>query len=703
MASNTTSPSDLTLRRRIEISLQILGRQRDLLVVLLVVAVVALIAAPLPVLAIDILIISNFALSLVVLLAVVAARDPLALSSFPSLLLFTTLLRLGLNIASTKLILLTGHGPRIVEAFGVLVVGSNYVVGGIVFLILSVVQFIVIAKGAERAAEVSARFTLDAMPGKQMSIDADLRSGLITMAEARERRVHIEQESKLHSGLDGAMKFVKGDAIAGLVIAAITILGGIAVGAGMQGMGVGEAARRYALLTIGDSMVAQIPSLLLSIAAGVMITQSGPSSNDSSGPNGIGDLIVRQLAGHSKGLMIAGLILLASALLPGFPMAPSLFVAALLLAPAVLLMRREARVGDTTAAPIPAFARTGRSAAPPMVTYGPATMALPLSIAASDDVIARLGSVRVNVAFAQMRLRLAGDSGLPFPGMTIVPNPAAAPGEFAVRTFDVTRFRARLPADRTVVSCPAGKEGAAGLERDPELEVLAPQWRLARSAAPLPAGCTAVTLEVCLARAVMHVLDRHGASMIGLGEAAMILRAASTEYPELAAEVEKDVPMSKLADILRRLVDESVPLRDMRTILEALSVAAIREKDPVLLTEQVRLALSSQTCQRVADDQGTVRAVVLSQASEEMLRAALRESRGSYQPFEPNEILDLVQQFRSVAMGAPGVPVLAVQLETRRFMRKLVEPHARDIPVMSFGELAEAREVVLLGEVNLRG
>jgi type III secretion protein V len=699
--TNTPLASELTARRRAEIALRIIGRQRDLLIVLVVVAVVALIAAPLPVFAIDVLIIANFALSMVVLLAVVAARSPLALSSFPSLLLFTTLLRLGLNIASTKLILLTGHGPRIVESFGVLVVGGNYVVGAIVFLILSVVQFVVIAKGAERAAEVSARFTLDAMPGKQMSIDADLRAGLITMNEARARRSEIEQESKLHSGLDGAMKFVKGDAIAGLVIAAITIIGGIAVGAGLQGMSVSEAAKRFALLTIGDSMVAQIPSLLLSIAAGVMITQSGSPPTAGSEQGGIGDLIVRQIAGHHKGLMIAGLVLILTAVLPGFPMLPSLFVSIMLLLPAVLLMKREARMHHTPSAPIMAFARSGLAKAPPMVSSAPAPMALPLSVAASDDIIGRLHPMRMNLEFGRMRLRLGGESGLPFPGMTMVREPDAAPGELTVVTFDVRRFRLEVPADRLIVECPAGMHDVPGFERSDALATLDPSWRLMKADAAMPPGCVTVPLERCIAQAVMHVLERHGAAMIGLGETAMILRAAANEHPELVAEVEKSLPVTKLADILRRLVDEAVPLRDLRTILETLSVAATREKDPVLLTEQVRLALSSQTCQRFADGTGTVRAVVLSQESEAALRSALQASRGSYQPFEAAEVLHLVDQFREVTAGASGTPVLAVQLETRRFVRKLLEPHAREIPVLSFGELAEAREVVVLGELSL--
>jgi type III secretion protein V len=702
MSSPAHGPSALNTRQKLEVSLQLLAAQRDLLVVLLVVVVVALIAFPLPVFVIDVLIIANFALSLVVLIAVVRNPSPIEFSSFPSLLLFTTLLRLGLNIASTKLILITGHGPHIVEAFGTIVVGGNYVVGGIVFLILTVVQFIVIAKGAERAAEVSARFTLDAMPGKQMSIDADLRSGLISMLEARERRSTIELESKLHSGLDGAMKFVKGDSIAGLAIAAITIIGGIAIGAGMQGMSVGEAARRFALLTIGDSMVAQIPALLLSIAAGIMITQAGGSSKDGAGESGIGDLIVRQIGTHYKGLMITGLILTFGALLPGVPTVSTLFIAFLLLGPAFLLLKREGKVRESLTLPVQAFAKTGRRDAPPMVFSGPLVVALPLSITASRDLISRLHPIRMNIAFANMRFAFAGKTGLPFPGMTIVPDPSGgAPGEFTVNTLDVIRFRACIPTERTIVSCEADALDIPGLEPMAELAALAPRWRFMKSGEQVPAGCAPVQIEECLALAVLHVLERHSASLIGLSEAASMMRNAEVENPELVTQLTAALPISKVADVLRRLVDESVPLRDMRSIFDALNTAAAREKDPVLLTEQVRLALSAQSCQRVADEKGTVRAVVLSQASEARLRTALQQSRGNYQPFAEDEALRLIKQFRTHSAAAPKPPILAVQLEIRRFLRKLIEPHARDIMVMSFGELAEAREVVLLGELEL--
>jgi type III secretion protein V len=439
-----------SIRRNVDQGLNFLGRQRDLMLVVLLISVVALIAAPLPAIILDVLIIINFALSIVVILTAVSIESPLALSSLPSLLLFTTLLRLALNIASTKMILLTGHGPRVVETFGTLVVGGNYVVGAIVFLILSVVQFIVIAKGSERAAEVAARFTLDAMPGKQMAIDADLRAGLITMNEARERRQEIERESKLHGGMDGAMKFVKGDAIAGLVIAAITILGGIGVGVGMKDMSMGEAASRYAVLTIGDSMVAQIPSLLLSVAAGVLITQSGGGNGDGHAGS-VASVIAHQISGHPRALLLSGSLLLMSAAVPGFPSLPLIIVAVMLLAPGSVVLRRKAQRLWTASAPVAGFAREGRSKAPPMISSAPNLTANPLTIRLAPNVSRQLTPEQMNVHFMRMRGELSAQLGMPFPGVQMFEATELERGVIEILMYDVRRFSTTVPARRVLI------------------------------------------------------------------------------------------------------------------------------------------------------------------------------------------------------------------------------------------------------------
>jgi type III secretion protein V len=282
------------------------ARHNDLLLAGLMVAIVALFVLPLPTPLLDLLITSNLAVSLVLLIVAMYVPSALSLSTFPSLLLFTTLFRLALNIASTKLILLHANAGHIIDTFGKLIVGNNVVVGGVVFLIIAIVQFIVIAKGSERVAEVAARFALDAMPGKQMSIDADVRAGVLSPAKALQRRHALEQECQLHGAMDGAMKFVKGDAIAGIVIALVNILAGVTIGALMHDMSVGQALQRYAILTVGDGMVSQIPSLLVSIAAGVVITRVSSAGAPGGNPALAGQ-ILSQIGGHPRALLVAAL------------------------------------------------------------------------------------------------------------------------------------------------------------------------------------------------------------------------------------------------------------------------------------------------------------------------------------------------------------------------------------------------------------
>src|SRR4051794_24178748 len=294
-----------------------LGRYNDLLLAGLLVVVVALFVLPLPTPLLDLLIAANMAISLVLLIVAMYVPSAISLSTFPSLLLFTTLFRLALNIASTKLILLHAHAGDIIDTFGKLIVGNNVVVGGVVFLIIAIVQFIVIAKGSERVAEVAARFALDAMPGKQMSIDADVRAGALSSADAQRRRALLEQECTLHGAMDGAMKFVKGDAIASIIIALVNILAGLAIGTLMKDMSVGDALQRYAILTVGDGMVSQIPSVLVSIAAGIVITRVG--SGDASRERQLANQIAQQVFAHPRALIIAGLAVASFLLVPGFP------------------------------------------------------------------------------------------------------------------------------------------------------------------------------------------------------------------------------------------------------------------------------------------------------------------------------------------------------------------------------------------------
>ena len=399
-----------------------LARSGDLALAALIVAVIALMVLPLPTLVLDALIAINLAASITLLMLALYIPSALRLSTFPSLLLLTTLFRLSLNIASTKSILLHAQAGQIIETFGRLVVGGNVVVGLVVFLIIAIVQFIVIAKGAERVAEVGARFSLDGMPGKQMSIDADLRAALIDKDEAQRRRREIEEESQLHGAMDGAMKFVKGDAIAGIIIALVNVVAGIAIGATMHGMSLAEAVSAYSILSIGDGMVAQIPSLFVSIAAGIVITRV---DGHSQGRANLGAQIARQVLAHPTALVMAGAIVATFLLVPGLPFWPFLILAAGLLATG-LLARADGRrrsIDDGTRS-----IEGGDVVRPLVAVVDPGGLAAPLALRIAPELRDRLVPARFEHALDDVRFALSRDLGLPFPALRIEVDAAFAGG-----------------------------------------------------------------------------------------------------------------------------------------------------------------------------------------------------------------------------------------------------------------------------------
>lgn len=408
----------------------------------LVVAVIGLMILPLPTPMIDTLLGINITLSVVLLMVTMYVPDSISLSSFPSLLLFTTLLRLSLNIASTKSILLHAEAGHIIESFGELVVGGNLVVGLVVFLIITTVQFIVIAKGSERVAEVGARFTLDAMPGKQMSIDADLRGGNLTADEARRKRARLAIESQLHGGMDGAMKFVKGDAIAGLVITMVNILAGIVVGVTYHGMTAGDAANRFAILSVGDAMVSQIASLLISVAAGVMITRV--ANENETRLSSLGLDIGRQLTSNARALMAASVLLACFAFVPGFPAVLFLLLAAAVGAGGYAIWRKQRDISGNDQRKLPSTSRKGAKGEAPHIRKTAPDFASPLSMRLSPQLAALLDPARLDQAIESERHQLVELLGLPFPGIAIWQSESLQGMQYEVLIHDVPETRAEL-------------------------------------------------------------------------------------------------------------------------------------------------------------------------------------------------------------------------------------------------------------------
>ena len=630
------------------------ARHSDLAIVAGIVAIVALMIVPLPTFMIDFLVAMNIAFGVILLLVAIYISSALEFSVFPSILLISTLFRLALSIATTRLILLEGDAGQIINTFGTVVAGGNIVVGLVVFLIITVVQFIVIAKGAERVAEVAARFTLDGMPGKQLSIDSDLRSGLIDKEGARERRRTLEMESKLHGSLDGAMKFVKGDAIASIVIIVINLLGGLAVGVLQQGMEMSQAMAKYSVLTIGDGLVAQIPALLGAMSAGLIVTRTTDEERDKH----LGDAVRKQLTGKPRVLFVAGGICWMLALVPGFPATIFVALGAVAVIAAVLLtpslrtnieqLARPAKASilkDQTAKP--ALLAAPVPAVKPMVP-----LLLELNAQRFGHVDPRVLTRAVDAILDQMQLKL----GLALPGASVhLTTEPDGPFDWRLLAFEV----------------PIG-EGTID------------------QADPVPA----------LSDAVRGALRRNVALFLGIQETSALLTRASGDYPDVIKEVVRALPIPKLADVLRRLVEEEVGLRDVRSLLEGLAEAAQREKETGPLVECARIALRRHLSHRHAPD-GTLRALLLDPALEEHLRKHVQVGSGAQQlAIEPALAKQLIERI-ATDVAETGAGVVLTTIDLRRHIRKLIEPDLFEVAVLSFHELMPALKLDVAGRVQL--
>lgn len=630
----------------------ILSRYSDLMLAAGVVAIIALMVLPMPVLVIDMLVAVNIAFGLILILVAIYITSPLQFSVFPSILLISTLFRLALSIATTRMILLEGEAGQIIDTFGELVAGGNLVVGLVVFLIITVVQFIVIAKGAERVAEVAARFSLDAMPGKQLSIDSDLRSGLIDKDEARRKRRELELESKLHGSLDGAMKFVKGDAIAGIVIIIINLLGGLGVGVLQQGMDMGAAAVKYSILTIGDGMVAQIPALLGAMAAGLIVTRATDEEQDKH----LGDSIQKQLTAKPRVLLVAGGICWLLATVPGFPSWVFILLGVVLgLAGVVLTPALRARVDNVSKPAFDAVMKRKEASMPEVLAT--AVLAVPPA---------------VPLLLQLPRQAVPGEAGLVLVrGLEDV--------------LDDFQIHLGLSLPRISIHWHGDSDG----------------WRLLAFEVPIVQSDTLTDSPTdAIPEAIRQALRRHAALFIGIQETSALLARASGDYPEVVKEVLRAVPTQRVADILRVLVEEEVPIRNLRDILEAIADAGQREKDVFALTEFARMALKRQLSHRYAPH-GSLRAVLLLPELEDALRQAIRVTAGVQQlaiePADAKKVIDVL--LAAVEKHRPAAIVTTVDL--RRHVRKMIEQDCFDLPVLSFHELMPTLKLDVADRVGL--
>lgn len=679
---------------------RMIAARQDLALVILLLMIIFMIILPLPTWLIDTLIGFNLSLVILVLIVTVYLETPTAFSTLPAILLFSTLFRLAISISTTRMILVQADAGEIVETFGTVVLSGSVVVGLVVFLIITVVQFVVITKGSERVAEVGARFSLDALPGKQMSIDSDMRAGEIDMAEARKRRANLSLESEFYGSMDGAMKFVKGDAIAGLIIIAVNLLGGIAVGVGQRGMPFGEAASVYSVLTVGDGLVSQIPALLMAISSGIVITRI--MRDDSTD---LGRDIAGQMGASPRALQVAAVVMCLFAAIPGFPVTIFLGLAAFFggigIFASIAARRREA-AEDAAGGPVDIKTLRQDLLMTPMP---------PVHVGIGGDLAARIDSNAFRDEALRERSRLFEQIGVPFPPIVLSHDDDQAPGDrWRLIVEGVPVAEGTLPPGR--VRLTDDPEAAQIVGVTPQEARLSPQmprtWWITPDEADrvARAGLAVERPEATLATLVGQALPRHASEFLGVHETGAILASMEARYDDLVTEAQKAMPLQKIAQILRRLVEEEVPIRNMRILLETVVEWGTREKDPEVLAEYVRAALARQISHRHADGDRFIPAFVIESDIEDAIRAALRQSSaGTFLSLEPGQSRSLLGSVKR-AVGDlsehAAMPVVLVTMDIRRHLRKFLSEHEIACPVLSHKEIASNYKVQPLAMVSLK-
>jgi len=669
-----------------------------------VIGVLAILILPLPSPVMDMLLALNIGVSVLILLVALSLAKPLDFSVFPSLLLITTLFRLGLNVASTRLILMkggegAGAAGHVIETFGRFAVGGSLIVGGVVFLILLVVNFSVITKGSNRIAEVAARFTLDALPGKQMSIDADLAAGAIDDRGARARRSALEQEIEFFGAMDGASKFVRGDAVAGLIITAINLIGGLIAGLARDHMSLSQAAESFSILTVGDGLVSQIPSLLVSTAAGVVVTRAGVGAN-------LGQSIAGQIFGKSRVMGYAAAVLGIFALLPGMPTIP---FGALAVAALVASRRKPKTTPDAQAA---AEAAEQKGDKPERIQDLISVDAIELEVGhglLGLIDLAKGGELPGRVT--NLRRQVASDLGLVLPPVHLRDNLRLDANEYRVRLRGVEIARGVAYADRFMVLEPSGgrpvlpgadaivgKEPAFGLEA---LWVTGIERARAESA-----GMTVVDPASVMTTHLGEVIRRNVHELLGRQEVQELVAALGKEAPKLVEDViPGTVTLGELVRVLRGMLREGLSIRDLRTILEAVADGAARSKDTAFLIEQVRRRLFRQITAKVADPSGVVKAVTLDRATEDLLRRSLGQTDGEAtlapEIESARKLVSALEQ-RAARFAADGNPTVVIAPpDLRRPLFDFATRFVPDLWVITARELVPGTQVEPVATIDL--
>ena len=668
-----------------------------------VLGVLAMVILPLPPMALDVLFTFNIALSIIVVMGVFYVARPIEFGVFPTALLLATLLRLALNVASARVILLNGYAGsgaagRVIESFGQFVVGGNFAVGVVVFIILTIINFVVITKGAGRVSEVSARFTLDAMPGKQMAIDADLGAGLITQEEARVRRSEIRAEADFYGAMDGASKFVRGDAVAGILILLINIIGGLAIGTVGHGMAISDALHTYTLLTIGDGLVAQIPALLLSTSVAIIVTRM-------SRPQDMGGELSQQLFGNPKTIAVAGGLLGVMGLIPGMPNVPFLLMAALcgLVAYVVHKRRAAAKAAPPPPKPAPVAPESRdltwedvRPVDPVGLEVGYRLVPLVDSKGQGADLLGRVRGVR---------RKLSQELGFLLPAVHIRDNLDLAPNVYRINLNGVPVGESTVYPDRDL-AINSGRvfgpvQGIAA--RDPAFGMEAVWIEPASRDHAQALGYTVVDPSTVMATHLSFLLQSHASEILGHDEVQQLLNALAKAAPKLVEDlVPKVLPLSALVRVLQGLLAERIPIRSMRTIMETLAEHAPRSPDPVALLSQVRIALGRQIVQDIAGVSGELPVITFEPDLERLLQGSLTAS-ATGAGLEPGLAERLQQRVADAAQrqeSVGGQAVLLVPPTLRPSMAKFLRAGLPHLQVLAWNEIPDNRKVRVVTAVG---
>jgi flagellar biosynthesis protein FlhA len=666
------------------------GEQTELALVALLGGILLVLFAPIPPGLLDFLLIMNFSFALTILLLTFYMGRPLEFSTFPSLLLVATLFRLSLNIAATRLILSEAGAGHVIAAVGNHVVGGNYVIGLIVFLVLIIVQFVVVTNGAQRVAEVAARFTLDSMPGKQMSIDADLNMGLIDQNEARERRKQIEKEANFYGAMDGASRFVKGDAIAGILIILVNIIGGLTIGVAQHDMSWADALSTYTLLTVGDGIVTQVPALIVATATGIIVTRAASDAR-------LGEEVARQVMSYPRVIAIVAIVLCALAFLPGLPAIPVLVIATGM---AALFWyargKGKAKTPDAPAADATAAGEDG--------DLYKALKIDPIEITIGSELIALVGEEGKLLAekLGTIRKQYALDMGVVLPPVRVRDDKRMAPSRYELRIFGSRVTDGEVHPDRLLAINPGGQrpplDGVTAM--DPAYGLPAVWIAESGRAAARTAGYTVVDAAMVFLTHVAEVLRQNAQNFITRAETERLIARVRESQPALVDDLfPKTLSFGDLQRVLQNLVRERVPIRNVEAILEVLADYGARVKDADLLTEHVRERLGSVICQQITDGRGEMQVLTLDTGVEQTISGAIRtieeKSALVLDPRIAEQVLRKLSEETDRMARTNVRPVLLCPPTLRRHIRRFTERLVPQLSVLSLNEVP--------GHVSLRG